>query len=193
MDQHLLLGLQSHFGDKPVKFQYFFPQTNAHKKQESGYKAQKKTGSFLCPRYIYCGELSNKNFPRENRLDKDFSAGLDPSCWKSTLITPHTGRPMRCCLDHADRLREGFALMRAAWAYPWASECCRSTHHPDWDAGRSTLITPYTWHPMGCGLDHDDRLREGFDLMRAAGRAYRMPLIRTCADFTFHFCLRCRI
>ena len=33
---------------------------------------------------------------------------------------------------------------------------------------KSTLITPHTGHQMRCGLDHDDRLREGFDRVRAA-------------------------
>ena len=41
---------------------------------------------------------------------------------------------------------------------------------------------------MRCGLDHDDRLCEGFDLMRAAVRAYRMYLVRKCADLPVHFC-----
>ena len=36
------------------------------------------------------------------------------------------------------------------------------------DAGKLSLITPHRGHGKKRGLYHDDRLREGFDLMRAA-------------------------
>ena len=129
-----LLGLQPHFGDKPVKFQVFCPQTNAEKTVNAATITSPTKYQIPANTFSFSGTKEDTNGPHltiARLLPNDIAIHrietgraiaallvLSPrlGCWKSTLITPHTWHPMRCGLDHDDRLREGFDQMRAAWA-----------------------------------------------------------------------------
>ena len=103
-----IIGLQSHFGGKPVQFQALCPQANAQMRGNAT--------TTTCPANI----KEHKNGPHLTitRLLPNDSCSVTPilGCWKSTLISPHTEHLMRCGFYHDDRLRQGFDLMRAAWA-----------------------------------------------------------------------------